>query len=814
MGHHASDTGVSSVHPADPPPPGRPADSSPLALRNWRVTWRLIALIVIPTTLGLVFGALRVVASNDGASGFGQVRSLAALDQQVTGLTQALEDERDRMAGFVAAGRPAAGLPDVRRQFTVTDGWAAEVRRLSAGIGAGYPAQAQDKLSAALVKLTQLPGLRVTAEDGGAGVLPVVLGYSATIDDLLSFGDEVAQGSANSALADTVHALSSLSRMKAEASAQRAILYASLLDGQFMLDSQTQLTNAQADQSSDLVQFDASATPVQQQQLTSAVAVTTAYQDQDQVVEQLALDTGGLPKVLGVSAAQWYTTTSATIGRMRAVEEQFAASVVAQSQVLQQGAAGSALITAILSLTLLLIAGSGTFVVARSLVGPLRVLRSDALDIASVRLPEKVRELELAEAPMAGMDVAPVSVRSTDEIGDVARAFDQVHSEAVRLAANQAMLRKNMNAMFVSLSRRSQSLLDRLMRLVDSLEQSEDNPGRLSSLFSMDHLVTRMRRHSHNLLVLAGHEPARTRTAAVALTEVVRAAASEISEYNRVIPDVQPGVAIAGQAVDDVIHLLAEIIENATSFSPKDCRVRVSGHVLDGGGVLLEVTDSGVGISAERLAQMNWRLDYPPDVDVSVSRHMGLFAVSHLAARHGVRIRLRPAHPAGLTAAVWIPGTLVAVASGGAAGWPAAQGARPPVTAGLGGAGAVARSPEPAPIYDSMASEWFSRGHEMARGAIGESPPAAADTRWRADAGWQAAESAVRPAHGPRTAAGLPQRIPRANMVPGAAASERRPPAAPQRSADEVRSLLAGLQRGTRKAKGTDGSRDRRPTDR
>lgn len=811
MGQHAPDAGHTSRQAAD----GRP-----LALRNWRVTWRLVALIAIPTLLGLIFGALRVVASNDGARGFSQVRQLATLDQQVTGLTQALEDERDRVAGYVAAGRPAAGLADLRRQFTATDGWAGEVRGLSAGIGSGYPAQAQDKLNAALVKLTQLPGLRLTAENGSTGVLPVVLGYSATIDDLLAFGDEVAQGSASSALADTVHALSSLSRMKAEASAQRGILYASLIDGQFMLDSQTQLTNAQANQSSDLLQFNVSATPSQQLQLTSAVAATTTFQDQDQVVEQVALDTGGLPRVLGISASQWYTTMSATIGRMRAVEQQLAASVVAQSQDLQQGAAGSALITGIGSLILLLIAGSGTFVVARSMVGPLRVLRSDALDIASVRLPQKVHELDHAEEPLASVHVAPVSVRSTDEIGEVARAFDQVHSEAVRLAANQAMLRKNMNAMFVSLSRRSQSLLDRLMRLIDSLEQSEDDPSRLSNLFSMDHLVTRMRRHSHNLLVLAGHEPARTGMPAVAVTEVVRAAASEISEYNRVIPDVQPGVTIAGQAVDDVIHLLAEIIENATSFSPKESPVRVAGRALDsGGGVLLEITDSGVGISAERLAQINWRLDNPPEADVTVSRHMGLFAVSHLAARHGVRVRLRSAQPSGLTAAVWIPGTLIGVASmtnapaGVNAGW---QETRPP---GPGGARTVARgrepapvpanAPAPAPIYDSMASEWFRPGPGMTLAAAEQ--PAAGWTS-QADAGWQAAESMMRPTSGPQTAAGLPQRVPRANAVPGAV-SGRQAPATPQRSAEEVRSILAGLRRGTRRAQGTDGSRDRRPAD-
>ena len=244
---------------------------------------------------------------------------------------------------------------------------------------------------------------------------------------------------------------------------------------------------------------------------------------------------------------------------------------------------------------------------------------------------------------------------SANEIGQVARAFDQVHSEAVRLAGNEAMLRRSFNAMFVNLSRRSQSLIERLVRLIDSLEQNEQDPGRLANLFSMDHLVTRMRRNSENLLLLAGHDTARKWSGPVPLADVARAAASEIEQYGRVTLRIQPGVAIAGQAVSDVVHLLAELIENATVFSPEDAPVHVSAQELTSGGVLIEVSDSGVGVPEARLAEMNWRLDNPPVIDVSVSRHMGLFAVARLAERHGVRVRLRPRPPQGLTALVWLP---------------------------------------------------------------------------------------------------------------------------------------------------------------
>ena len=255
----------------------------------------------------------------------------------------------------------------------------------------------------------------------------------------------------------------------------------------------------------------------------------------------------------------------------------------------------------------------------------------------------------------APLDVEPIDVDSADEIGEVARAFDQVHREALRLAANEAALRGNVNAMFVNLSRRSQSLVERQIHLIDSLELGEQDAERLSSLFQMDHLATRMRRNSENLLVLAGHDVSRRWNQPVALVDVLRAAVSEIEQYERVTLNVQPGIAVRGQAVNDVVHLLSELAENATSFSSAETPVTIAGHLLSSGGVLLDITDQGVGMGAEEMAHANWRLDNPPVVDVAVSRRMGLFVVARLAARHGIRVRLRPAASGGLTALVWLP---------------------------------------------------------------------------------------------------------------------------------------------------------------
>ena len=362
--------------------------------------------------------------------------------------------------------------------------------------------------------------------------------------------------------------------------------------------------------------------------------------------------------VPATAPAIWYADQSAVVDAMRTVENKLVAQIVARSQLLQHQAFESALVTSVATAAAVLLVFLATALVGRTLVNPLRRLQEDALEIAAVRLPARVAAAAAGTETVEGSVVEPIGISSTDEIGRVARAFDQVHGEAVRLAGTEAQLRGSLNAMFISLSRRSVPLIERLARLIDSMEQNEDDPDQLANLFAMDHMVTRMRRNSENLLVLAGEEPVRKWTDSVPLTDVARAAASEIEQYSRVALAVQPGIMVSGQAAADVVHLLAELIENATLFSPQSSQVRVTVMELSSGGVLVEVRDDGVGVSPSRLTDMNWRLDHPPVVDVSISRHMGLYAVSRLAARHGIRVKLRPGAPQGLSALVWLPGNL------------------------------------------------------------------------------------------------------------------------------------------------------------
>ncbi len=375
------------------------------------------------------------------------------------------------------------------------------------------------------------------------------------------------------------------------------------------------------------------------------------------------------------------------------------------------------------------------------------------------------------------LDVEPIDVDSSDEIGEVARAFDQVHREALRLAANEAALRGNVNAMFVNLSRRSQSLVERQIRLIDDLEQGEQDPERLSSLFQMDHLATRMRRNSENLLVLAGHEESRRWNQPLALVDVLRASLSEIEHYERVTLNVQPGIMVRGQAVSDVVHLTAELIENATSFSAAETPVSIGGHLLGSGGVLLEITDEGVGMSAEEMAHANWRLDNPPVVDVAVSRRMGLFVVARLAAKHGIRVRLRPAVSGGLIALIWLPDEAIMQESPGA-------------SSGLHGSdSATAQPAAPGPVTDTtMASGWGDLGHstpeQVSRAAAEQEVNAARTPRFaplRTDAEDTGLGPRRVPGVGPRPGAGWATAtgpLPTFRTVPRPASESRPGPAA------------------------------------
>ena len=648
--------------------------TSRLALKNWRVRSRLLLLVLLPTLAAVILGGVSVVSSARSALAYQRVEQFSRLGGQIANLIQALQAEREDTIRYITMG-PAGGgrgspgaaagpqLAVLAQDRQATGQLARLVRSGAATIGRSYPALAQQEARGAIAAIDGLPALRGVATGTRIPALAVIQEYAATITQLLALEDEIATGSHDAVLADTARVVGLISASKEQVSQEQAILTSALTPdlvgaNQFQPGQLAAINAAQAEQQADLAQFSLTATSSQRHLYDSDLSSAQADRAQAQVQQAITLAQGGGSPAENPAFTNAASGSAYLVASLHAVEQGLMGSVIAQSGSLRGQAITAALIGGVAVIVVLALALLFTVALGRSMTRPLHRLRTGALEVAGERLPETVRLMSGggSEAPL---EVAPIDVDSTDEIGEVARAFDQVHREAVRLASNEAALRGNINAMFVNLSRRSQTLVERQIHLIDDLEQGEQDSERLANLFQMDHLATRMRRNSENLLVLAGHELSKRWSEPVVLVNVLRAAVSEIEHYERVIPDIQPGISVRGQAVNDVVHLLSELAENATTFSPADTLVHVSGYSLNSGGVLLDITDQGVGMGAEEMAHANWRLDNPPVVDVAVSRRMGLFVVARLAARHGIHVRLRPASKGGLTALVWLPDEVI-----------------------------------------------------------------------------------------------------------------------------------------------------------
>ncbi|MFE8948458.1 nitrate- and nitrite sensing domain-containing protein [Streptomyces sp. NPDC007856] len=300
--------------------------------------------------------------------------------------------------------------------------------------------------------------------------------------------------------------------------------------------------------------------------------------------------------------------------------------------------------------------------IGRGLVVELVSLRNDALEIARRKLPEAMRRLRAGEE----IDIqaeAPAGPPAEDETAQVSEALTTVHRAALRAAVERAELASGISGVFVNLARRSQVLVHRQLSLLDSMERRSDDPNELSDLFRLDHLTTRMRRHAESLIILSGAAPGRAWRMPVSLTNVVRAAVSEVEDYARVEVRQLPEARVIGTAVADLTHLLAELVENAAQFSPPHTRVRVTGEPV-GNGYALEIEDRGLGMGAETLAEANRRIEQSEALDLFDSDRLGLFVVSRLASRHDVKVHLRTSPYGGTTAVVLLPTALL---HGGAA---------------------------------------------------------------------------------------------------------------------------------------------------
>ncbi|MFF1658171.1 nitrate- and nitrite sensing domain-containing protein [Streptomyces sp. NPDC058255] len=680
--------GAAPAQVPGPEPTAAPAPSGGrFSPRNWRVPTRLNAILLIPVMVGLVMGGFQVKSSIDTWKEAQDAEKTARLVQAALNYGDKLFVERDVTAapllkGSAQTAKDKATVTAVRKD---TDA-AADAFDVAAQ---SMPKKAGLERRLAVFRKVEpgLDSLRKVAYTSRLTGVQTEESYLQIQHPLMEFANELGLGTGNiTSYGRTVYAIS---LSKAALSLERSIGMhmlikpgpgaGSLASQRVALSSYAYLEGIAIEEyigggtEADAAKLDTAKKQIKTDLTAQATQAAAAAAAQNQTYVPPPSDTTKMVSALatlpspqqsaldglatkGITAQNWWAVNTAKYNAYRQIESDLADKAVAEAADISNSAKTDAFITGAVVVVALLAAFILAGMVARQMSRAMRQLRNAAFSVAEQRLPMLVDQLSRTDPGRVDTRVQPIPINTTDEIGEVARAFDQVHREAVRLAAEQALLRGNINAIFTNLSRRNQSLIEGQLTLITDLENNEADPDQLENLFRLDHLATRMRRNGENLLVLAGEEPGRRWDQPVPLVDVLRAASSEVEQYERIELSGVPEAEIHGRAVTDLVHLLAELLENATTFSSPQTKVRVTATRLPDGRIMVEIHDKGIGLTAEDFADINHKLANPPTVDVAISQRMGLFVVGRLSDRHGIRVQLRPSgEQAGTTSLVMLP---------------------------------------------------------------------------------------------------------------------------------------------------------------
>jgi HAMP domain-containing protein len=653
-------------------------------LRNAPLRSKLIVTLVGPLLALTVLAAVVIRSSLVESDKAARVNERARFAGKLAPLIHELQAERSLSSSYVAGGRRTSPAR-LDRQRRVVDGVAATYRTAAAGLDLGGDSGLSERVGYAERELDKLPVQRGAIDTGPVhrneavepgieegeveGELNVnenhgpiddppeaIEQYTDTINDLLDINTEIAPGSSDERLIQAVRASVALARAKEFADHQRGLLADVFARHGFAPGQYGKLTSLAAVEVIYVAQFESAATPRQldlYRQATAGSAVERVEHMRDAAVE-----TGGRGRVPG-DANAWFQASSVKLDRLREVEQRLSTDVVATSASIKASADRRALLYTLLLLAALALALGLSLATARSLILRLGRLKDVAHDVAERQLPAVVSRLREGEiVDLGAASATPIDAHARDEIGQLGEAFSFVHRVAVQVAGREAALRHSVGDMFLNLARRSQSLVERQLELIGDLG-SRNLGDAMVELSELDHLAGRMRRNAENLIVLSGVEPARRWRGPVNVDDVVMAAIDEVSrEHGRVaMLPIQPTL-VAGHAASDVVRLLAELLENALSFSAPETKALVAGQLLPT-TYLLEIEDQGIGMNDEQLVEVNHRLSEPPDVDLASAKMLGFFVIGQIAARHGIRVQLRRSRHGGVAALVLLPANLI-----------------------------------------------------------------------------------------------------------------------------------------------------------
>ncbi|MGC4886922.1 nitrate- and nitrite sensing domain-containing protein [Micromonospora sp. DT227] len=693
-------------------------------LRDMPIWSKLGLIMIVPTIATVVVGTSGLVDHLETLNSANRAGDLASLIGYSGELADTMQDERVGSVLFL-------GAKEVQTRAQYQEAYNRANQRVDQAKGPylrqrgeidDLPRNFEVRLNEIDDQLKDLPATRSQVLNGKLKIDEAEKAYERLINDLLSIRDSGTQLAGDNDLSDRMRAAGAVARQKEYLAQRRVVVHQALTQGQYSPALREQFIASGTAQAQALATFRSVATPADSEFFDQTVEGPD-LRKADNLTGFMSANNSGSMKNAPFGPDQWDQAMVGNAKLLRTVESRLDSNVVEQADELRSDTQRQVFLETGLLLTMLLLAILFAYLVARSMARSLRDLRQGALSVAQYGLPQAVARLrdpqvtgQLSPVQLANQIAEPLPVRSKDEFGQVTEAFNAVHLEAVRTAAEQAALRASVATMFVNLARRSQILVDRLIGHLDRLERGEEDPDRLAELFQLDHLATRMRRNDENLLVLAGADSTRVQREPAALIDVLRAAQSEVEHYTRIeFGVIDRDIEVAAHAVNDLVHLVAELFDNATAFSPPDSHVMVEARRV-GDRASLYVEDRGIGISADQLHDLNERLATPPQVDVAVSRMMGLVVVARLAARHGVKVELRPASDRGTVADVTLPTTVLvpralAGRAGPAAALPAAGPQQPGPAPAFGQFGqpsgptpAFGQSGGPAPAFGALAA--------------------------------------------------------------------------------------------------------------
>jgi signal transduction histidine kinase len=591
-------------------------------------------------------------------------------------LGSALEQER-RLSLVFLGSKTDGDRAAMESGRLVTDRQADQFRRLAVDNGTQkvITPQAREWTKEILQYLDNLPARRRQVDGGGTTRAQVFTRYTSVIATINQLESSLATLSDPEVTKDAGTQVA-LARAREVLSQEDALLSGALAAGRLAFPEHVQFTKLVGTQRSLYADVQPDLRPDDRalyQRITSTPEYSRLESLENRFTDHMpaakpkmgggmnaAADMGGMPadtQFTPETQAEWKTTVSSVITRFRGLElgstsaANDRAKPIADGIILRVALAGAlGLVAVVASLILSLWVG-------RSVIRELTGLRRAALDLANERLPGVIRRLRRGEEVDVAAEAPPLSF-STQEIDQVGQAFNAARRTAIQGAVEEAALRRSISDVFLNLARRNQALLHRQLSLLDTMERRISEPDELEDLFRLDHLATRMRRHAEGLIILSGQAPGRGWRNPVPAIDVARAAAAEVEDYARVSVAGMPRVAISGPAVADLIHLLAELIENATLYSPPDTTVQVAGQVV-AHGFAIEVEDRGLSMEPAALAQANEKLARPPDFDLSNTAQLGLFVVGRLAQRHSIQVTLRTSPYGGTTAIVLLPEAIV-----------------------------------------------------------------------------------------------------------------------------------------------------------